>query len=190
MFSSHAYIDSINYFLKAYNNRRIPRSMYVNCNEKDDKMSDEICDFNLGMTKTNCTEEDNWGYNTNSPCILLKLNKMIDWIPEPMRNVNSLPQGLQDYINNLSDTDALSKNVWVWCESEGVEIDQPAPGIPYYFYPYSNQLGYLAPFVMVRLRDLPREEEVRVTCRAWAANILPRMNRRPLGQLEINIKLY
>ena len=30
---------------------------------------------------TECTEEKQYGYNTDRPCVLIKLNKMIDYIP-------------------------------------------------------------------------------------------------------------
>ncbi|KAG7159434.1 sodium/potassium-transporting ATPase subunit beta-like [Homarus americanus] len=189
-FSYGDYIDSIDDFFKTYNNRSDLQSKYINCKEDDHIITGEICDFDLGMTKTSCTQEDNWGYTTNSPCILLKLNKMIGWLPHPTKHFSSLPQGLQDHINSLNDTNALSKNVWVWCESQEVEIEQPAPGLPLSFFPYTNQPGYLAPFVMVRLIDVPLEVDVKVKCRAWADNILPRMNRRALGQLDIDIKLH
>jgi hypothetical protein len=34
------------------------------------------------FASTNCTKEKEYGFNTNKPCILLKVNKIIDWTPK------------------------------------------------------------------------------------------------------------
>lgn len=54
------------------------------------------------------------------------------------------------------------QNVWVWCESEDVKIEQKSPGIPFSFFPYHKQSGYLSPLVPVRLLNLEGKAENRV----------------------------
>ena len=49
------------------------------------------------------------------------------------------------------------QNIWIWCESEDIEMEQLSPNIPLAYFPYRKQEGYLAPFVVVRLLDLPGE---------------------------------
>ena len=50
----------------------------------DDLRSGKACKFDHKALygNTPCSEEKQYSYNTNKPCVLLKLNKMIDFIPE------------------------------------------------------------------------------------------------------------
>ena len=46
-------------------------------------MNGKSCEFDYKklFKETPCTEEKNFGYETEKPCVLLKLNKVIDFIP-------------------------------------------------------------------------------------------------------------
>lgn len=116
-----------------------------------------------------------WGYSTASPVVILKLNKVFDWVPKPYNaNADALPEGLRNYINETMDVTAQPQMVWVWCETkeEGVSFTYtPYPGFPVYYYPFVNQQGFLSPIVAVHIKDLPAETEVRVSCEAYAKNV-------------------
>ena len=48
-----------------------------------DLMSGKYCDFDYKkiFQDTNCTKENNFGYQTNHLCVLIKLNKIYSWKP-------------------------------------------------------------------------------------------------------------
>lgn len=47
----------------------------------------------------------------------------------------------------------------------------PPEGLPFNFYPYLNQDGYMAPIVMAQFESLERGALLMVWCKAWADNI-------------------
>ncbi|KAK8396733.1 hypothetical protein O3P69_005017 [Scylla paramamosain] len=184
-----SFVYSIDRFLDPYIHRP---SNAIDCLPVDEGLfSGSVCYFDIYNLNTTCSKDNDWGYETNSPCILLKLNKMFHWRPEPLLYLNELPEGLQQHINSLADSHgALRQNAWVWCESEEVGIEQLSPGLPISFFPYFNQEGYLAPFVFVRVLNLPVEQKVTVRCRAWASNIQHQRDNRLLGEAVIHFHLY
>lgn len=189
--SSSPYVNSINKLWKAYDPRP---SNAVDCQNDGvfRKADDPPCLFDLAATNTSCSPDDRWGYNTNSPCILLKLNRMFHWRPQPPESFEGLPEGLRSYIFNKSSEDpetALSQNAWVWCESEDVKIEQLSPGLPLSFFPYHMQEGYLSPLAPVRLLDLKAGQKVKVDCRVWAKNVEPKVGIRRTGQASVWVEL-
>ncbi|MPC64192.1 Sodium/potassium-transporting ATPase subunit beta [Portunus trituberculatus] len=82
------YIYSINEFLqseccfgrscrcrKEYDNRS-PTSNSVTCVPGEEVPAGSLCDFDILNVNTSCSKENDWGYSTNSPCLLLKLNRV------------------------------------------------------------------------------------------------------------------
>jgi hypothetical protein len=49
----------------------------------DDLKKGKSCKFNPteAFQSTDCTKENEYGFKTNRPCILIKVNKIIDWTP-------------------------------------------------------------------------------------------------------------
>lgn len=47
----------------------------------------------------------------------------------------------------------------------------PPDGLPFSFYPYLNQPGYLAPIAMAQFENLRPGTVILVWCKAWADNI-------------------
>ncbi|XP_045122568.1 sodium/potassium-transporting ATPase subunit beta-like [Portunus trituberculatus] len=185
------YIYSINEFLQKYDNRS-PTSNSVTCVPGEEVPAGSLCDFDILNVNTSCSKENDWGYSTNSPCLLLKLNRMFSWTPEPHHYLDELPEGLQQHLNSsVADPHmVVKKYVWVWCESDDVKIEQLSPGIPVNFFPFFNQEGYISPFVFVRIQNLPIDQKVKVRCRAWANNIEHRINKRLTGEAVVYFHLY
>lgn len=47
----------------------------------------------------------------------------------------------------------------------------PNQGIPFNYFPFTNQKGYVSPFVFVQFNEIAHGVLVNVECRAWANNI-------------------
>ena len=75
------------------------------------------------------------------------------------------------------------QNVWITCEGEnpndfeniGKVNYYPHPGMPAYFYPFTNQPGYQAPLVAVEFASVKRESPPQ----------LPELPRRSPGPLSL-----
>jgi len=132
-----------------------------------------------------CTNENNYGFKQGKPCLLIKLNKIFKWEPEPYESAKDfpedLPQTIRDaFTKNIEDgNEELNNRVWLECDGEnpadreniGKMTYYPTNGVSANFYPYLNQKGYLSPVVFAHL-DNPRHGVlISVECKAWAKNI-------------------
>lgn len=137
------------------------------------------------LMKESCTHETNYGFETGTPCLLLKLNRIYGWEPQPYTNVSDFPS---DAPKSLTDeAGALSKEnpkmmgqmIWLNCEGEnpadkenlGPVSYYPYPGFPTFHYPYEKQKDYLSPAVFAHLKEPKRGVLISIKCSAWAHNI-------------------
>ena len=177
--------------------------------------TEEACEFNLEWLASEgdgykCISEESYGYMHGKPCILLKLNRIYGWMPEPYYNITevdnhpTMPDRLKRHIrktweDNCKGRDGLSERcpqlnmVWLNCDGEGYPDKEfigevtytPWRGFPGYFFPYWNQLGYLQPLVMVQLQDPSPGVLTNIECTAWARNIQhDRKRRRGMVHIE------
>ncbi|GJQ69825.1 hypothetical protein Trydic_g22377, partial [Trypoxylus dichotomus] len=133
-----------------------------------------------------CSPLNNFGYNTSSPCVYLKLNRIYGWEPEYYNDTNNLPTDMpSDLVAEIkaehSHDPARANQIWVSCTGEH-SVDQehvnasrfeyfPTRGFPGYYYPFTNVDGYLSPLIAVRVRDFSPNMIISIECRAWAKNI-------------------
>lgn len=145
----------------------------------------QVCEVDVKQF-TPCTSEQGYSYNKSAPCIFVKLNKIYGWLPEYYDDVDDLPEDmptdLQDHIKSLKPKDR--QQVWVSCSGLH-ENDNIGPieysnsrGFPSYYYPYTNQQGYLSPLVAVHFARPPVKTTINVECRAWAKNVVYRGGHR------------
>merc|ERR1712106_33115 len=131
-----------------------------------------VCQFKL-ETLGACSgaTDQNYGYDTGSPCILLKLNRIYGATNK--------------------------KQVWVSCKGENVADREslgdisyfPADGgFPDYYFPYLNQEGYQSPIIAVQFKESEVGQFFHVECRAWAQNILyHRRDRVGIAHFELQV---
>ena len=190
----------------------------TNCDfERSEPLTEnEACEFNLEWlsaegTDKKCISEELYGYLHGKPCILLKLNRVYGWQPEPYYNLTeiknhpTMPKGLKLHIQKVWEENCRGRGnemeqkcpylnmVWLDCDGEeapdkefiGTVTYTPWRGFPGYFFPYWNQLGYLQPVVMVQLRNPMIAVLTNIECTAWAKNIEhDRKNRRGSVHIE------
>lgn len=143
----------------------------------------KVCDVDV-RSWAPCVSENQYAYDRSTPCIFLKLNKIFGWRPQYYASADSLPDEmpaeLREHIRNATAHDAdLLNMVWVSCEGEN-PVDKenlgpvqylPTRGFPGYYFPYSNEDGYLSPLVAVHFQRPKTGILINVECRAWARNI-------------------
>lgn len=186
--SMKPYVDNIKDFLQQYNVSKYDLD-YENCNGisgERETNKDKPCMFDPHSLNAPCLNETDYGYRSGSPCVLLKLNKIYDWIPEPFGN-ETVPEDARDNWD--------SSHITVTCQGERStdkenikEINYfPKHGFPIKYFPYLNQKGYQAPIVIVELK-VKRGILLMIECRAYARNIvIDRLERQGAVHFELLI---
>jgi len=185
--------DQLDEFLDKYENQTGKVCSFANGNVADEQ---ESCDIDVSEIPECNSANNNYGYTgaAGTPCVLIKLNKIFDWKPEPyladdlkLAEDRGMPEFLQAKIKELSGTNEV-QTTWISCEGENHHdrefvsskdlkywapgFKEQFPGIPNYYFPYAMQeKGYESPFVFVQFPKLPNDVLIQVECKAWAKNI-------------------
>jgi len=187
------WVNNLNETVKPYTaagKKKAEGTKYIECppGKTPDAEKQEVCDFSLGSLGTTCTIENKWGYFARTPCVLLKLNKMIQWIPdyyktmEEVEKEKDMPKDLKEHIKTQQDVNGtLPEMVWVSCNGKYAPDQEemheivytPQRGFDGRFFPYTNTPGYLAPLVAVEFKEPTPNVVISVVCTAWAKNVKP-----------------
>jgi len=158
----------------------------------------QMCEFNREWLSDSdsdikCITEEHYGYYFGKPCIMLKMNRVFGWVPVPytimeVRNHTTMPRRLKADIESVWENKCGGdpenycpelNMVWLHCDGEtdadkeimGTVSYHPFHGFPGYFFPYSNQIGYLSPLVMLQLKNPTPAVLMMIQCTVWAKNI-------------------
>ncbi|ERL86822.1 hypothetical protein D910_04226 [Dendroctonus ponderosae] len=157
------------YFFRLAYNASQTGTNYVNCDFDKPPGEGQVCATDLSKLG-NCNHGRAYGYNSSSPCIFLKLNRVrqariIGWEPEYYTTAQAdMPDELKIHIQNNTSSELEKKQVWVSCQ--GVDtIDRQhvkefryyPQGFASYYYPYRNYPNYLSPIVAVEVINLTRK---------------------------------
>jgi len=137
-----------------------------------------------------------YGYDSVSPCVWIRLNKVIDWTPVGYFAPTEDKGFKADSLTSRMEKDA----VYVRCESKEVESgDLNTANFSYSggtdgnleskYYPFTgkkNMPKYQQPIVAVKVNDLKPGVNTRIYCRAFAKNI-PIDDRDNLGSVTFEI---
>ncbi|VDO05972.1 unnamed protein product [Rodentolepis nana] len=124
-----------------------------------------------------CNLRNVFGYGSENPCFLLKMNKIYGWLPDPVEGANGVVvkcEGvtLDDQINmgdvRYYDLDSHYSNMGFDARAKGKEHNGTFHSD---FFPYVNQRWYLQPIVWVVFNDMKRGSLTRVQCYLIAKNI-------------------
>jgi len=182
------YTNSLSTLLSGYTNTSTSE-LFMNCDSGADNANFSVaCAFDIGVLGSQCTAENQFGYSSCKPCILLRINKIYDWQPASVlfngSNINNngsnewqfaqIRNGLKSkYIPNANNS-----YIPVSCEGENDgDTDNirsitftPEYGFPASYFPYENQLNYMPPAVMAQF-DVEPGRAIMIWCKIWVANI-------------------
>jgi len=175
----------------------------VECLETKGSGTSGICKINQEkLFQGRCNESQNYGFADGRPCILIKLNKIYGWEPQPYKNVTEMPADIppvirESFLQNIEDgKEHLNEKVWLHCDGENPADKEHIGPITYYpdrgfsadFYPFENQDQYLAPVVFAALDDPDKGVMIAIECKAWANEIeRDSMDRKGLVHFELMI---
>jgi sodium/potassium-transporting ATPase subunit beta len=141
---------------------------------------DKVCRFLLRDPSKDtqmfqsCVKDKDYGYDEGQPCVLLKLNKIFDWMPELYTN-GSITSEANETLGDRYHPDYIG----VSCQGENpadvenlgpIEYEPPS-GFHKKYYPYRNQEGYRQPIVFAKFKKPKNGVLIQVWCKAWAENI-------------------
>jgi len=131
----------------------------------------EACRVDLSNFGNVCNVDNKFGYKDGTPCILIKLNKIYGWKPEPFGVVDGkfdnetlqedlkeyvenreLPVALADHINkqvrsNAGNEARILNTVWVSCSGENIGDQENLPVGNINMHPARGIPGYYFPYM-------------------------------------------
>jgi len=202
------WVDDLKEFLADYKtNKEAGADQPVDCSTNPPPTeANKFCVFDYSRIITdNCTEDNQFGYTHGTPCILIKLNRIFDWMPETYgpedEDDASLAPELTKAIKNVKAKESSSSGhqnryIYVTCEGQhpvdkeniGALEYYPVQGINSYYFPFRNQDNYLSPFVLVQFTNPTRGVLINVECKAWAKNIKHDLTERE-GSVHFEIAI-
>lgn len=188
------WVHFIDEFLKPYNDNQTGKN-YVNCDYDKPPGENQVCITDISKTLGNCNKDQAYGYNSSSPCIFLKLNRIFGWKPKYYTDpLDDMPEDLWNHINNTANV-AERKQIWVSCQGVDDVDKENVRGFNYFprgfasfYYPYRNYPNYISPIIAVQPLNVVTNVIISIECRAWAENIEYRggsLNRAGSVQFEI-----
>ncbi|ALC46634.1 CG5250, partial [Drosophila busckii] len=151
---------------------------------------------NVSRHLRECNFDNNWGYTTASPCILLKLNYAINFTVETYNSAITVPKEMPDELYDfiLEIPEEYRRNrIWVSCTYMDPKIEEKAKVnyIPHRYYEADGLFAETDEFYLyenltrvnvtenpnyrrligVQFENFPVNEDVYIECRVWGKNI-------------------
>lgn len=127
-----------------------------------------------------CTKPKSFGYNKGKPCVLVKINQIYGWMPEPYQSKEEVPIEIRDLWQPSMKNFVLIKcfGQYPTDQDHVYQIDhisilgnKAIGGIPIYYYPFFNQPGYRQPYIWAQFTKIESNVLINIICRAYAKNI-------------------
>ncbi|UJR36661.1 hypothetical protein I4U23_029378 [Adineta vaga] len=174
------YVESLNKYLQVYYWKQSPKGQHTRYSPQQQSPAES--EFNIA-NPGECTNASLYGYSTGRPCVLVKMNKIIDYVPEPLgrdydpkdfparcsRQDNAITIGCQgEYpadVDNVGDIRYIS---------ETTQNDN-CGSINLNRFPYTGKSDrkdvYQAPYLWIQFLNPKPNVLINVICRAYAQNI-------------------
>lgn len=200
------YIKSINALLEPYKDEHQTDQMkFEDCGEtpqpykdrgtvENEKGQRKACRFRRSLLGS-CSGDvdDTYGFRDGKPCMIVKLNRIVNFRPRGPSNNQSIPEPLQ--------SKALSNLIPIYCKNKREEDEGKigeikyfgiSEGFPLQYYPYYGKLlhpQYLQPLVAIQFANLTMNEELRIECKVYGANIDYSEKDRYQGRFDVKITI-
>ncbi|KAK7090402.1 sodium/potassium-transporting ATPase subunit beta-like [Littorina saxatilis] len=149
----------------------------VPCDMNNPPPEGKSCTVDYANLTAECNEENFFGYKDQKPCVLMRLNRIFGWMPQPYTEENVKNSGASEELQAkiLANPDMI----YIDCVGENpADRDNlgeiryfPTQGYPHYYYPFTNQKDYMSPLVFVQFPNVTQNIALMVECKALAPNI-------------------
>ncbi|GAA6217775.1 sodium/potassium-transporting ATPase subunit beta-1 [Lates japonicus] len=132
-----------------------------------------------------------YGFKEGKPCIIVKLNRIVNFRPRVPSDNQSLPDALQGKV--------MPNLIPIYCKNKREEDKSKigeikyfglGEGFPLQYYPYYGKLlhpQYLQPLVAIQFTNLTMDQELRIECKVYGANIDYSEKDRYQGRFDVKI---
>ncbi|XP_076348437.1 sodium/potassium-transporting ATPase subunit beta-like isoform X2 [Tachypleus tridentatus] len=168
-------VNQLKQLLKKY------KEVYINSTTCQSTEELKHCPSLVDLISPNCSEKNNFAYDTGSPCVALVFKEFPELVPEPLSNTSGIP----DVLANVYDPRLL----YLTCESKHLTANQPILFSPFQGFQINAFHSKLEspPFVMLQFVNPPIRRDIHVICRLWAKNMSK--NRREIIPSKIQFNL-
>ncbi|KAL4656846.1 sodium/potassium-transporting ATPase subunit beta-233-like [Arapaima gigas] len=135
--------------------------------------------------------DPNFGFKDGKPCIIIKLNRIVNFRPKPPTSNSSIPEDAQPKVQpNVIPLFCTNRR-----EEDAGKIGEIkyfgfGGGFPLQYYPYYGKAlhpQYLQPLVAVQFANLTSNTELRIECKVFGENINYSDKDRYQGRFDIKI---
>lgn len=137
--------------------------------------------------------DSTYGFGNAQPCLLVKLNRIINFIPKP-KSVNvSVPLPVRNRMQpNLIPIHCTNKREGEEDLIGKIEYHGVGGGFPLQYYPYYGKKvheQYLQPLVAVQFLNVTKNKEVRIECRVYGENLHTSEKDRYQGRFDVKFTI-
>lgn len=138
-------------------------------------------------------EDREFGFKEGKPCVIVKLNRVVNFRPRPPVTNESIPEEaqpkVQPYVLPLYCTNKKEEDAGKIGE---IKYHGIGGGFPLQYYPYYGKLlhsQYLQPLVALQFTNLTLNTELRIECKVYGENIYYNEKDRYQGRFDIKIQV-
>ncbi|XP_023264627.1 sodium/potassium-transporting ATPase subunit beta-1 [Seriola lalandi dorsalis] len=200
------YIDSMDKFLEQYDDGgQTDQMKFEDCGDtprpykergsvETDVGQRSACRFSRSLLGI-CSgiTDQTYGFKDGKPCIIVKLNRIVNFRPRAPADNQSLPEALQGKFQpNLIPIHCKNKREEDASKIGEIKYFGMGEGFPLQYYPYYGKLlhpQYLQPLVAIQFSNLTLDEELRIECKAYGANIDYSEKDRYQGRFDVKITI-
>ncbi|XP_054650715.1 sodium/potassium-transporting ATPase subunit beta-1b [Dunckerocampus dactyliophorus] len=137
--------------------------------------------------------DPDFGFKEGKPCLIVKLNRIVNFHPKPPSSNESIPEEAQHKVQpNLIPIYCTNKKEEDAGKIGEIKYYGIGGGFPLQYYPYYGKLlhpHYLQPLVALQFTNLTMNAELRIECKVYGDNISYSDKDRYQGRFDIKIQV-
>lgn len=138
-------------------------------------------------------EDREFGFRDGKPCVIVKLNRIVNFRPRPPLTNDSIPEEAQPKVQpNVIPIYCTNKKEEDAGKVGEIKYHGIGGGFPLQYYPYYGKLlhpQYMQPLVALQFTNLTMNTEVRIECKVYGENINYSDKDRYQGRFDIKIQI-
>ncbi|KAJ8350380.1 hypothetical protein SKAU_G00255100 [Synaphobranchus kaupii] len=198
------YTKGLREFLEMYDDdNQLDQMKYEDCGETPGEYKNRgDLDSAVGVRKAcrfkrswlgSCSglEDKDFGFKDGKPCLIVKLNRLVNFRPRPPRTNLTIPDDAQVKVQpNVIPIYCTNKREEDAGKIQEIKYYGIGNGFPLQYYPYyGKQLHpqYLQPLVAVQFTNFTLNTELRIECKVYGENIGYSEKDRYQGRFDVKI---
>lgn len=139
-------------------------------------------------------EDRDFGFSEGKPCLIVKLNRIVNFRPKPPGSNETIPEEaqhkVQSHVIPIHCTNKKEEDAGKLGEVKYYGIGE---GFPLQYYPYYGKIlhpHYLQPLVAIQFVNITLNTDIRVECKVYGENIYYNEKDRYQGRFDIKLGVH